>query len=77
MKIVYDAGVDASQMDLIKELVAHRITHAVSSSYGVMSETAGSVSVTYNATWAGNTRSTALPDDNKEILEPFKIKGVF
>ena len=77
LRVVFDAGVDASQMDLIKELVAHRITHAVSSSYGVMSEAAGGVSVTYNAAWAGNTRSTALPDDNKEILEPFKVKGVF
>ena len=77
LTVVYDAGVDESQMDLIKELVAHRVVHAVSSSYGVMSEAAGGVSVTYNAAWAGNTRSTALADDNKEILEPFKVKGVF
>ena len=77
IRIVYDAGVEADQMELIKELVAHRVTHAVSSSYGVMSETAGSVSVSYNASWAGNTRSTALPDDNKEILNPFRVKGVY
>lgn len=77
IRIVYNAGVDKSQMDLVKELVAHRVTHAVTSSYGVMSETAGSVSVSYNASWAGNTRSTALPDDNKEILAPFKVKGVY
>lgn len=75
--ILYDAGVGAEQMDLLKELVANRVTHAVTSSYGVMSETAGSVSVSYNASWAGNTRSTALPDDNKEILNPFKVKGVY
>lgn len=77
IRIVYNAGVDKAQMDLVKELVAHRVTHAVTSSYGVMSETAGSVSVSYNASWAGNTRSTALPDDNKEILAPFKVKGVY
>ena len=77
LRIVYKAGVDNSQMDLIKELVANRVVHAVSSSYGVMSETAGSVSVSYNASWAGNTRSTALPDDNKEILSPYKLRGVF
>lgn len=75
--ILYDAGVGADQMGLIKELVAHRVVHAVTSSYGVMSETAGSVSVSYNASWAGNTRSTALPDDNKEILNPFRVKGVY
>ena len=77
LSVTYMAGVDASQMDLIKELVAHRVTHAVSSSYGVMSEAVGGVSVTYNASWAGNTRSTALADDNKEILEPYKVRRVF
>ena len=77
LSVTYMAGVDDSQMDLIKELVAHRVTHAVSSSYGVMSEAVGGVSVTYNASWAGNTRSTALADDNKEILEPYKVRRVF
>ena len=77
IRIVYDAGIDSTQMDVLKELVAHRVTHAVSSSYGITSEAAGGVSVTYNAAWAGNTRSTALPDDNKEILEAYKVKGVF
>ena len=77
IRIVYQAGIDAKQMDVLKELTAHRVTHAVSSSYGITSEAAGGVSVTYNAAWAGNTRSTALPDDNKEILNPYRVKGVF
>lgn len=77
IRIVFNSGLDASQMDVIKELTAHRVTHAVSSSYGVMSESAGGVSVSYSAVWAGNTRSTALPDDNKEILNTYKVKGVF
>lgn len=77
IRIVYNAGIDATEMDAIKELTAHRVTHAVSSSYGITSEAAGGVSVTYNATWAGNTRSTALPDDNKEVLNPYRVKGVF
>lgn len=77
IRIVYNAGLATNQMDVLKELTAHRVTHAVSSSYGITSEAAGGVSVTYNASWAGNTRSTALPDDNKEILEAYKVKGVF
>jgi hypothetical protein len=77
IRIVYKAGIDATQMDVLKELTANRVTHAVSSSYGVNSESAGGVSVSYNASWAGNTRSTALPDDNKEILNPYRVKGVF
>lgn len=75
--IKYTAGFPDSDIQVIKELTAHRVTHAVTSSYGVMSEAAGGVSVSYNAVWAGNTRSTALPDDNKEVLEAYKVKGVF
>lgn len=75
--IKYSAGLPESQISVIKELTAHRVVHAVSSSYGVMSESVGGVSVTYNASWAGNTRSTALPDDNREVLEAYKVKGVF
>lgn len=77
IRAVYTAGVDNDQMALIKELVANRVVHAVTSSYGVMSETAGSVSVSYNASWAGSSRSTTLPDDSRETLEPFRVKGVF
>lgn len=77
IRISYYAGCSAEQIDVIKELTAHRVVHAVSSSYGIMSEAAGGVSVTYNSSWAGNTRSTALPDDNKEILETYKVKGVY
>lgn len=77
IRIVFNSGLTSEQLDVIKELTAHRVTHAVSSSYGITSESAGGVSVTYNASWAGNTRSTALPDDNKEILDPYLVKGVF
>lgn len=77
IRIVYMAGLDSTQIDVLKELTAHRVTHAVSSSYGVNSESAGGVSVSYNASWAGNTRSTSLPDDNKEVLNPYKVTGVF
>lgn len=77
LRIVYKAGYDLTDIPLIKELTAHRISHACASSYGINSESAGGVSVSYNAAWAGNTRSTALPDDNKEILEPYKVKGMY
>lgn len=77
VRIVFNSGLSDVMMNALKELVAHRVTHALSSSYGITSESAGGVSVTYNASWAGNTRSTALPDDNKEVLSPFVVKGVF
>lgn len=77
VEIEYKAGLPADLMDAVKALTAQRVTHAVASSYGVTSEAAGGVSVTYNASWAGNTMSTALPDDNKEVLGPYRIGGVF
>ena len=75
--VTYTAGLSAGTMDSIKELIAHRVTHALASSAGVQSESAGGVSVTYSANWINSARSTALPDDNKEVLAPFKVRGVF
>lgn len=75
--VTYTAGLSAGMMDSIKELIAHRVTHALASSAGVQSESAGGVSVTYSANWINSARSTALPDDNKEVLAPFKVRGVF
>jgi hypothetical protein len=43
----------------------------------VQSEAAGGVSVTYNATWTNSARATALPSDNKEVLAPYRLQGVF
>lgn len=73
----YTAGVPDGLMDGIKELVAHRVTHALASSGGIQSETAGGVSITYSANWTNSARSTALADDNKEVVEPYRLRGVF
>lgn len=73
----YTAGLPDAFMDSIKDIIAHRVTHALANSYGVMSEAAGGVSVTYNANWINSSRATALPTDNKEVLEPYKLTGVF
>ena len=75
--VEYTAGVPDALMDGLKELVANRVTHAMASTSGVQSETAGGVSITYNATWANTSRATALADDNKEVLQAFRVQGVF
>jgi len=75
--VEYTAGVSDAMMDAITELAAHRITHALASSAGVQSESSGGVSVTYSANWINSARSTALADDNKEVLAPYKVRGVF
>lgn len=75
--VTYTAGLSDGTMDGIKELIAHRVTHALASSAGIQSESAGGVSVTYSANWINSARSTALPDDNKEVLAPYRVRGVF
>ena len=73
----YTAGLDAGMMAPIKELFAHRVTHAIAVPAGVTSEAAGGVSVTYNANWINNSRATALVADNREVLIPYRVQGVF
>ena len=77
LAVNYAAGLPDELMGGIAELVAHRVTHSLVSSYGVTNETAGGVSITYNAAWINNSRATALPDDNKEVLAPYRLQGVF
>lgn len=75
--VEYDAGLSDAMMAPIKELIAHRVTHAMAVPAGITSEASGGVSVTYNATWINNSRATALMGDNKELLIPYKVQGVF
>lgn len=75
--VTYTAGLPDGLMGGIKELIAGRVNHALAQPYGVQSESAGGVSVTYSASWAASASASALPDDNKETLAPFKVRGVF
>ena len=75
--VSYSAGLSSGLMSGIKELVAHRVTHAMAVPAGITSEASGGVSVTYNSTWTNNSRATALAADNKELLIPYKVQGVF
>lgn len=73
----YTAGLPDSMLAPIKELMAHRVTHAVAVPSGITAEASGGVSVTYNANWINNSRATALAGDNKELLIPYKVEGVY
>lgn len=75
--VTYTAGLSDGMMGGIKELIAGRVNHALAQPYGVQSESAGGVSVTYSASWAASASASALPDDNKEVLAPFRARGVF
>ena len=75
--VAYTAGLPDGLMGGIRELIAGRVTHALAQPYGVQSESAGGVSITYSASWAASASASALPDDNKETLAPYKVRGVF
>ena len=75
--IDYNAGIDDELADPVKDIVMHRVSHALANSYGIQSESSGGVSVTYSTNWINNSRATALADDNKEVLEPYRLQGVF
>ena len=75
--VTYTAGLSDGTMDGIKELIAGRVNHALAQPYGVQSESAGGVSVTYSASWAASASASALPDDNKDVLAPYRVRGVF
>ena len=73
----YIAGLSEGMMAPVQELIAHRVTHAVAVPAGITSEASGGVSVTYNANCINNSRATALVADNREVLIPYKVQGVF
>ena len=77
VEVVYTAGLPDALMAPIKELAAYRVTHAVAIPDGITSEASGGVSVTYNANWINNSRATGLASDNKEMLTPYRLQGVF
>lgn len=72
----YVAGLPSTP-EAIKELTTSRVVNSIANPYGVASETAGGVSVSYSATWSGRSNSTSLPDDARETLNMYKVKGVF
>lgn len=74
--IVYTSGIPDALMDSIKELVAQMVTLALAKSYGVTSEAAGGVSITYNSAWANGSFNQLL-GNNAGLLSPYRLEGVF
>ena len=72
----YVAGLPSTP-EALKELTTSRVASALCNPYGVASETAGGVSVSYSAALTSRSNSTALPDDTRETLNMYKVKGVY
>lgn len=73
--IRYTAGFPTSSIPIVKELASNFVTHSLTDSYGVNSETAGGVSISYASN--ASKGSASLSDDTREVLEAYKVKGVF
>lgn len=74
--IKFEAGYPENMIQTIKELTADLVTHAVANSYGVNSESAGGVSVSYSSAWTAQVGSTGLSNNTRSVLGPYKVKGV-
>lgn len=72
--IGFVAGFDAEALPDLVSIVADRVVDAISlTTYGVASESAGGVSVTYSASALARAASAKLPDDVKAALTPYRV----
>ena len=74
--IRYTAGFEDAAIAAVKEVAAASVVRALTNTHGVVSEAAGGVSVSYNSTWSGKG-STALTNDVRDVLDPYKVRRVF
>lgn len=77
INVTYVAGLPDNMIYAVKDIVMHRITHALANSYGIQSESSGGVSITYSASWANSASASVLAATDKEELEPYRLQGVF
>lgn len=75
--VKYTAGLPSTGISALKELTTSRVVNALTNPYGVSSEAAGGVSVSYSSQWTGRASSSSLPDDTRETLEAYKVRGVY
>lgn len=74
VEVVYTAGVVSSAG--IKELVAQMVSLELSKSYGITSEAAGGVSITYNSAWTNGSFDRVI-ENNARMLAGYRLEGVF
>ena len=62
-------------MDDLKGLIVNKVSAVLSGTYGIQSETTGSVSVSYNSSFVG-TKSSSLMTDDKDLLLSYRISSL-
>ena len=74
--VEFSSGLGDSQIGALKEILAGRIANALTNSYGVQSESAGGVSITYSLNWASNASASSITDPLIVALAPYKVQEV-
>ena len=75
--VKYVAGLRESMMANIRELIANKAIRGITGTAGVTSETAGGVSISYANSWANGGGAGALSSLEADVLQPYKLGGVF
>lgn len=71
--VEYVAGYDAESLPDLMEAVAAVVLHRIALSYGVVSESAGGVSVSYAQSAAYGGATAALTDSERAALAPYRV----
>lgn len=74
--VEFSSGLGDSQIGALKEILAGRIANALTNSYGVQSESAGGVSITYSLNWASNASASSITDPLIAALAPYRVQEV-
>lgn len=72
-EIEYVAGYDVDALPDLAEAVASVVLHRIALSYGVVSETAGGVSISYAQSAAYGGATAALTDSERNALMPYRV----
>lgn len=71
--IVVVATVGLSFTDDIKSIICNKVAHVLSGTYGVQSETAGGLSISYSSSFVNGAKANSFMTDDKEILNAYKV----
>jgi putative transposon-encoded protein len=77
IKIKYTAGLPDALSNTLKDIVVNRAVKSLAQSYGIQSETAGGLSISYSASWSNDASSSTLSPAEEAALAPYRLRGVF
>lgn len=71
--IVVIADVGINDLDALKSIIVSKTSQVLNGTYGIQSETAGGVSISYNSSYITGAKANSFMTDDKELLNSYKI----